>query len=76
MATRPSEHSIASAPEDERLMLTVDRLDDGEVSPYLTDVLMAGDKLELEGPIGAILPGRQEMADRSSWLEAVRASRR
>jgi ferredoxin-NADP reductase len=45
-------YSIASAPEDERLMLAVDRLDDGEVSPYLTDVLMAGDKLELRGPIG------------------------
>jgi ferredoxin-NADP reductase len=45
-------YSVASAPEDERLMLTVDRLDDGEVSPYLTDVLMAGDKLELRGPIG------------------------
>jgi ferredoxin-NADP reductase len=47
-----SSYSIASAPEDERLMLTVDRLDDGEVSPYLTDVLMAGDKLEFRGPIG------------------------
>jgi ferredoxin-NADP reductase len=45
-------YSIASAPEDERLMLTVERLDDGEVSPYLTEVLMAGDKLELRGPIG------------------------
>jgi ferredoxin-NADP reductase len=45
-------YSISSAPEDERLMLTVDRLDDGEVSPYLTDVLMAGDKLEFRGPIG------------------------
>src|ERR671914_2429703 len=45
-------YSIASALEDERLVLTVDRLDDGEVSPYLTDVLMAGDKLELRGPIG------------------------
>ena len=45
-------YSIASSPEDERLVLTVDRLDDGEVSPYLTDVLMAGDKLELRGPIG------------------------
>ena len=33
-------------------MLAVDRLDDGEVSPYLTVVLMAGDKLELRGPIG------------------------
>jgi ferredoxin-NADP reductase len=45
-------YSIASAPEDERFMLTVDRLDDGEVSIYLTDVLMTGDKLELRGPIG------------------------
>jgi ferredoxin-NADP reductase len=45
-------YSIASAPEDERLVLTVDRLDDGEVSPYLTDVLMVGDKLEFRGPIG------------------------
>ncbi len=46
-------YSIASAPEDEgHVVLTVDRLDDGEVSPYLTDVLMAGDKLELRGPIG------------------------
>ena len=45
-------YSVASAPEDERLALTVDRLDDGEVSPYLTDVLMKGDRLELRGPIG------------------------
>jgi ferredoxin-NADP reductase len=45
-------YSIGSAPEDGRLMLTVDRLDDGEVSPYLTEVLMAGDKLEFRGPIG------------------------
>jgi ferredoxin-NADP reductase len=33
-------------------VLTVDRLDDGEVSPYLTEVLMVGDKLEFRGPIG------------------------
>jgi ferredoxin-NADP reductase len=45
-------YSIASAPEDERLVLTVDRLDDGEVSPYLTEVLMVGDQLEFRGPIG------------------------
>jgi ferredoxin-NADP reductase len=45
-------YSIASAPEEERLVLTVERLDDGEVSPYLTDVLMAEDKLEFRGPIG------------------------
>jgi ferredoxin-NADP reductase len=45
-------YSIASAPEDGRLVLTVDRLEDGEVSPYLTDVLAAGDRLELRGPVG------------------------
>jgi ferredoxin-NADP reductase len=45
-------YSIASAPEDPRLVLTVERLADGEVSPYLTDVLVAGDELELRGPIG------------------------
>ncbi len=33
-------------------MLTVERLEDGEVSPYLTDELRAGDQLELRGPIG------------------------
>src|SRR6478672_11444844 len=45
-------YSIASAPEDARLALTVERLDDGEVSPYLADELRAGDALELRGPIG------------------------
>jgi ferredoxin-NADP reductase len=45
-------YSIASAPEDERLVLTVERLDDGEVSPYLADELRAGDELELRGPVG------------------------
>ena len=45
-------YSIASGPEDERLVLTVERLDDGEVSPYLTDELIPGDELELRGPIG------------------------
>jgi len=45
-------YSIASAPEDGRLALVVERLKDGEVSPYLTDELRVGDKLELRGPIG------------------------
>jgi ferredoxin-NADP reductase len=45
-------YSIASAPEDEHLVLTVERLEDGEVSPYLFDVLHLGDQLELRGPIG------------------------
>src|SRR5215471_18147755 len=45
-------YSIASGPEDPELVLTVDRFDDGEVSPYLVDELRAGDELELRGPIG------------------------
>src|SRR5262245_13669667 len=45
-------YSIASAPQDARVALTVDRLDHGEVSPYLTEVLRTGDRLELRGPIG------------------------
>ena len=45
-------YSIGSAPEDDHLVLTVERLEDGEVSPYLVDVLRPGDELELRGPIG------------------------
>jgi ferredoxin-NADP reductase len=45
-------YSIASAPEEARLALTVERLDDGEVSPYLVDEVRAGDVFEVRGPIG------------------------
>jgi len=45
-------YSIASAPENSRLSLTVEELKDGEVSQYLSEVLRSGDKLELRGPIG------------------------
>jgi ferredoxin-NADP reductase len=45
-------YSIASAPDGDQVELTVQRLADGEVSPYLADVLAAGDLLELRGPIG------------------------
>jgi ferredoxin-NADP reductase len=46
-------YSIASAPNSEkRLELTVERLPDGEVSPYLTQEIAVGDRLELRGPIG------------------------
>jgi len=45
-------YSLASAPDESGLMLTVQRLEDGEVSPYLVDVLEPGDPLELRGPIG------------------------
>jgi ferredoxin-NADP reductase len=45
-------YSIASPPEDPRLAITVERLDDGEVSPYLVGEVKVGDKIELRGPIG------------------------
>ena len=45
-------YSIASPPEMSALELTVERLDDGEVSPFLTDQLQPGDTIQLRGPIG------------------------
>jgi ferredoxin-NADP reductase len=45
------EYSIASAP-GEPVAITVERLDDGEVSPYLTEELRTGDGLEVRGPLG------------------------
>jgi ferredoxin-NADP reductase len=46
-------YSIASPPEEKRkVTITVERLDDGEVSPYLVDEVQPGDHLELRGPIG------------------------
>ena len=44
-------YSIASAPE-EPLAVTVERLEDGEVSPYLVDEAREGDAFEVRGPIG------------------------
>ena len=45
-------YSIASPPDGTSVELTVERLDDGEVSPYLTDELRPGDQIELRGPVG------------------------
>ncbi|SHN47895.1 ferredoxin reductase [Cryptosporangium aurantiacum] len=45
-------YSIASATAAGRVEITVQRVEDGEVSPYLTDVLQVGDPLELRGPVG------------------------
>jgi ferredoxin-NADP reductase len=45
-------YSIASAPGDPLLELLVERLEDGEVSGYLADVVEVGDELEVRGPIG------------------------
>jgi len=45
-------YSIGSAPDGARLELTVVRIDDGEVSPYLAGELRPGDQIELRGPVG------------------------
>jgi len=45
-------YSIASAPEAPLVSLTVERIADGEVSPYLVGDVRAGDRFELRGPIG------------------------
>ena len=45
-------YSIASAPLGPRIEITVQRAVDGEVSPYLVDVVQVGDRLELRGPVG------------------------
>ena len=45
-------YSIASLPGAGHLALTVDRIEDGEVSPYLTGEVRAGDRFELRGPVG------------------------
>ena len=45
-------YSIASPPEDELIRLTVERVENGEVSPYLVEELRSGDQFELRGPIG------------------------
>jgi ferredoxin-NADP reductase len=45
-------YSLASPADGDRIEITVQRLADGEVSPYLTDVMEPGDQVEVRGPIG------------------------
>jgi len=51
-------YSIASAPENATLSLTVELFEDGEVSPYLVEELRAGDEFELRGPVGGYFTWR------------------
>jgi ferredoxin-NADP reductase len=51
--TASRSYSVASAPDGtDEIELTVERLDDGEVSSFLHDVVVVGDQLEVRGPIG------------------------
>ena len=57
-------YSIASAPNsDERVEITVERLPNGEVSPYLTEEVTVGDRLELRGPIGGWFVWRSQQTE-------------
>jgi ferredoxin-NADP reductase len=57
-------YSIASAPDPEsRVEITVERLPDGEVSPYLTQELAVDDQLELRGPIGGWFVWRTQQTE-------------
>src|SRR5215467_12983219 len=57
-------YSLASAPNSEgRVQITVERLPDGEVSPYLTQEVTLGDHLELRGPIGGWFVWRPEQTE-------------
>lgn len=57
-------YSIASSPNSERhIDITVDRLPNGEVSPYLTEQVIVGDRLELRGPIGGWFEWRSDQTE-------------
>jgi ferredoxin-NADP reductase len=54
-------YSIASSPLDEgEIELTIDRLEDGEVSPYFHDVVVEGDEVEIRGPFASYFVWRGE----------------
>jgi ferredoxin-NADP reductase len=53
-------YSIASAPASADIELAIERLDDGEVSPFFHDVARAGDSIEVRGPIGGHFVWRPE----------------
>jgi ferredoxin-NADP reductase len=63
------EYSIASAP-GEPVAITVQRIEDGEVSPYLTGELQAGDEIELRGPVGGYFAWDADRADGPLMLVA------
>lgn len=58
--TAERSYSLASSPEDGRVVLGVERVDDGEVSGYLVDVAERGDRLEVRGPVGLYFVWRPE----------------
>lgn len=53
-------YSLADSGRDDVVELAVDRVDDGEVSPYLVDVLDVGDQMEVRGPLGGFFVWRPQ----------------
>jgi ferredoxin-NADP reductase len=72
-------YSIASPPERPEMVLTVERIDEGEVSPFLTEETRPGDRLELRGPVGgyftwtASLPGPLQLVAGGSGIVPLMA---
>jgi ferredoxin-NADP reductase len=61
--TATRSYSIASVPAGDVVEITVERLDDGEVSPYLADEVRPGDQVEVRGPIGGWFVWRPEQTE-------------
>jgi ferredoxin-NADP reductase len=56
-------YSMSSVAEGDRIEVTVDEVENGEVSPYLTQVLAVGDQLEVRGPVGGWFVWRPEQTE-------------
>jgi ferredoxin-NADP reductase len=61
--TATRSYSVASVPAGDLVEITVERLDDGEVSPYLVDEVRPGDRVEVRGPIGGWFVWRPEQKE-------------
>ena len=68
--TAQRSYSLSSAAGGDPIEVTVERFDDGEVSPYLVDGIEVGDAIEVRGPIGGWLVWRPEAGDRPVQLIA------
>jgi ferredoxin-NADP reductase len=61
--TATRSYSIASVPDGESVEVTVERLSDGEVSPYLTEAVTGGEQVEVRGPVGGWFVWRPEQKE-------------
>jgi ferredoxin-NADP reductase len=61
--TATRSYSLSSAPDGDRVEVTVEQVEDGEVSPYLTQVISIGDPIEIRGPVGGWFVWRPEQTE-------------